>query len=79
MFITLSFYWALYVLAYVIAEVSYKVSTSTLDWDAHFTFTFACVHIAHLWGGRVVILTCSRTPDSRSRIYMCIKAELLYM
>ena len=76
MFITLSFYWALYVLAYVIAEVSYKVSTLQI---AHFTFTFACVHIAHLWGGRVVILTCSLTPDSRSRIYMCIKAELLYM
>jgi hypothetical protein len=35
MFITLSFYWALYVLAYVIAEVSYKVSTSTLDIGMH--------------------------------------------
>ena len=36
MFITLSFYWALYVLAYVIAEVSYKVSTSTLDMGCTF-------------------------------------------
>jgi len=55
MFITLSFYWALYVLAYVIAEVSYKVSTSTLDIGMHISHLYICMraYSVHLWGGRV--------------------------
>jgi hypothetical protein len=54
MFITLSFYWALYVLAYVIAEVSYKASTSPLDMGCTFHI-YICMraYSVHLWGGRV--------------------------